>query len=233
MIEPVINHPLFALLVTLMGYQLGLELNQRYRSPVTQPVLVATLSVVGLLLLFGVDFETYYASADIIWLFLGPATVALAVPLYTHLRRIRDYFWPLVTALLIGGFSTVLLTLGFAWLLGAGPELLASLAPKSVTSPIAILLAEDLGGSPALAAVFVMITGVAGAVMAPWLLEKAGIHLPAARGFTLGLNAHAAGTALALEEGEETGAFAALAMSLTGAVTAILLPLIYGLTYPG
>lgn len=229
MIAQVVAHPLFGLLITLIGYQVALELNQRTRSLLTQPVLVATLLVVGLLLLFDVDYASYYASVDLIWLFLGPATVALAVPLYTHLRRIQDYFWPLIAALLIGGFTTVLLTLAFAWMLGAGPDLLASLAPKSVTSPIAILLAEDLGGSPALAAVFVMITGVAGAVMSPWLLAKAGIHLPAARGFTLGLNAHAAGTALALEEGEETGAFAALAMSLTGAMTAILLPLLYSL----
>ncbi|WP_404419496.1 LrgB family protein [Marinospirillum sp.] len=139
MITLLVNHPLFGLLITLIGYQLALELNQRTRTLLTQPVLVATLIVVGLLLLLDVDFDTYYASVDLIWLFLGPATVALAVPLYTHLRRIRDYFWPLVTALLIGGFATVLLTLAFAWLLGAGPELLASLAPKSVTSPIAIL----------------------------------------------------------------------------------------------
>lgn len=229
MISLLVSHPLFGLLVTLVGYQLAMELNQRTRSMLAQPVLVATLIVVALLLLLDVDFATYYASADLIWLILGPATVALAVPLYTHLRRIRDYFWPLLTALLVGGFSTVLLTLGFAWLLGADQALLASLAPKSVTSPIAILLAEDLGGSPALAAVFVMITGVAGAVMAPPLLKLAGVDLPAARGFTLGLNAHAAGTAVALEEGEETGAFAALAMSLTGAVTAILLPLFYSL----
>lgn len=229
MIQVLVTHPLFGLLVTLIGYQLAMELNQRTRSMLAQPVLVATLLVVGMLLLLDVDFETYYASADLIWLILGPTTVALAVPLYTHLRRIRDYFWPLLTALLVGGFCTVLLTLGFAWLLGADQALLASLAPKSVTSPIAILLAEDLGGSPALAAVFVMITGVAGAVMAPPLLKLAGINLPAARGFTLGLNAHAAGTAVALEEGEETGAFAALAMSLTGAVTAILLPLFYNL----
>lgn len=227
MLAQLVDHPLFALLITLVGYQLAIELNQRTRSLLTQPVLVATLIVVLLLLALGVDFETYYAAADVIWLFLGPATVALAVPLYTHLKRIRDYFWPLLIALLVGGSATVILTLSLAWLLGAGPELLASLAPKSVTSPIAILLAEDLGGVPALAAVFVMITGVAGAVMAPWLLNKAGIVQPAARGFTLGLNAHAAGTALALEESEEAGAFAALAMSLTGAVTAILLPLVY------
>ncbi|WP_114417920.1 LrgB family protein [Marinospirillum perlucidum] len=227
MISVIVNHPLFGLLATLIGYQLALELNQRTRTLLTQPVMVATLIVVGLLLLLDVDFESYYASADLIWLLLGPTTVALAVPLYTHLKRIRDYFWPLLIALLVGGFTTVLLTLGLAWVFGAGPQLLASLAPKSVTSPIAILLAEDLGGSPALAAVFVMITGVAGAVMAPFLLKLVGIHLPAARGFTLGLNAHAAGTALALEEDEEAGAFAALAMSLTGAVTAILLPLFY------
>lgn len=229
MIAELLYHPLFGLLITLAGYQLALELNQRTRSMLAQPVLLGTLVVVGILLLLGVDFETYYASVSLIWLFLGPATVALAVPLYTHLRRIRDYFWPLLAALAVGSISTLVLALGFAWLLGADPVLLASLAPKSVTSPIAILLAEDLGGSPALAAVFVMITGVAGAVMTPTLLRLAGVDLPAARGFTLGLNAHAAGTVVALQEGEETAAFAALGMSLTGAVAAILLPIFYNL----
>lgn len=229
MIQELLYHPLFGLLITLAGYQLAMEVNQRTRSMLAQPVLLGTLVVVGILLLSGVDFESYYASVNLIWLFLGPATVALAVPLYTHLRRIRDYFWPLLAALAVGGISTLVLALGFAWLLGADQVLLASLAPKSVTSPIAILLAEDLGGSPALAAVFVMITGVAGAVMTPTLLRLAGVDLPAARGFTLGLNAHAAGTVVALQEGEETAAFAALGMSLTGAVAAILLPIFYSL----
>ncbi|MNN49820.1 Inner membrane protein YohK [compost metagenome] len=161
-----------------------------------------------------------------LWLLLGPATVALAVPLQQNLPRIRQLFWPVTIALLVGGTITVGLTLGFAALLGANQEMLMTLAPKSVTSPIAIALAEEMGGIPALTAVFVMITGVLGAVMGPFLLDRTGVTSPAARGLTLGLSAHAIGTAQALQENHEAGGFAALAMSLAGAATAILLPML-------
>ncbi|WP_416886578.1 LrgB family protein [Marinospirillum sp.] len=227
MLTVLIQHPLFGLLITLLCYQLALELRRVWPSVLLQPVLVGVGLVLLILYTVQMDFATYSASVDMLWLFLGPATVALAVPLYSQLARIRRYFWPLLIALLVGGLTTVALTLSLAWMLGADQALLAALAPKSVTSPIAMLLAEDLGGAPALAAVFVMLTGVLGAMMAPMLLKWAGIHLPAARGLSLGLNAHAVGIATALQEGEETAAFAALAMSLTGALTAIFLPLIY------
>ncbi|MFK7159609.1 LrgB family protein [Marinospirillum sp. MEB164] len=221
------QHPLFGLLITLLGYQLALELRRLWPSVLLQPVLVGVGVVLLILYAVQMDFATYSASVDLLWLFLGPATVALAVPLYSQLARIRQYFWPLLIALLVGGLTTVSLVLALAWMLGADQALLAALAPKSVTSPIAMLLAQDLGGAPALAAVFVMLTGVLGAILAPLLLKWAGIDLPAARGLSLGLNAHAVGIATALQEGEETAAFAALAMSLTGALTAIFLPLIY------
>lgn len=222
----IVGHPLFVVGLTLLAFQLALELYQRSRWVLAQPVLVATLLLVAVLWACGIDYPRYRQESSMLWLLLGPATVALAVPLQLNLPRIRELFWPVSIALLVGGTVTVLLTLGIASLLGAGQEMLMTLAPKSVTSPIAITLAEQMGGTPALTAVFVMITGVLGAVMGPLLLDLVGVKSSAARGLSLGLSAHAIGTAQALQENQEAGGFAALAMSLAGAATAIALPML-------
>ncbi|MGA4632918.1 LrgB family protein [Pseudomonas solani] len=222
------DHPLFHLALTLGAYQLALLLFEKTRSVLAQPVLVGTLLVVAALLACGIDYATYRSASSMLWLLLGPATVALAVPLYLNLPRIRQLFWPVLIALAVGGTVTLALTLLLAHLLGAGHAMLMTLAPKSVTSPIAILVAEQLGGSASLAAVFVMITGVLGAALGPALLRMARVTHPAARGLALGLTAHAVGTAQALQENSETGAFAALAMSLAGVATAVLLPVMLG-----
>lgn len=224
----IVGHPLFVLGLTLLAYQLALELYQRSRWLLAQPVLVATLLLVGALWACGIGYPRYRQESSMLWLLLGPATVALAVPLQQNLPRIRQLFWPVSIALLVGGTITVALTLGLAALFGADREMLMSLAPKSVTSPIAIALAEQMGGIPALTAVFVMITGVLGAVLGPFLLDRAGVTSPAARGLSLGLSAHAIGTAQALQEHQEAGGFAALAMSLAGAFSALALPLLLG-----
>lgn len=224
----IVSHPLFVLGLTLLAYQLALELYQRSRWLLAQPVLVATLLLVGALWACGIGYPRYRQESSLLWLLLGPATVALAVPLRQNLPRIRQLFWPVSIALLVGGTITVALTLGLAALFGADREMLMSLAPKSVTSPIAIALAEQMGGIPALTAVFVMITGVLGAVLGPLLLDRAGVTSPAARGLSLGLSAHAIGTAQALQEHPEAGGFAALAMSLAGAFSALALPLLLG-----
>lgn len=224
----IVGHPLFVLGLTLLAYQLALELYQRSRWLLAQPVLVTTLLLVGALWACGIGYPRYRQESSLLWLLLGPATVALAVPLQQNLPRIRQLFWPVTIALLVGGTITVALTLGLAALFGADREMLMSLAPKSVTSPIAIALAEQMGGIPALTAVFVMITGVLGAVLGPLLLDRAGVTSPAARGLSLGLSAHAIGTAQALQEHPEAGGFAALAMSLAGAFSALALPLLLG-----
>lgn len=224
----ILGHPLFVLCLTLLAYQLALELYQRSRWVLAQPVLVATLLLVAALWGCGIDYAHYRQESGMLWLFLGPATVALAVPLHLNLPRIGQLFWPVSIALLVGGTVTVALTLWLATLLGAGQEMLMTLVPKSVTSPIAIVLAEEMGGIPALTAVFVMITGVLGAVMGPLLLDLTGVSSPAARGLALGLSAHAVGTSQALQESQEAGGFSALAMSLAGVVTAIALPLLVG-----
>nr|WP_038656474.1 LrgB family protein [Stutzerimonas decontaminans] len=227
--QALIHHPLFGVGITLAVFQLAFAAYEKTRWVFLQPVLVSMTMIVGILLLCGIDYDEYRISAQWLTLLLGPATVALAVPLYLNLRRIRELFAPIVITLLVAGVFATALGMALAWLFGADRMILMTLAPKSVTSPIAMLVAEQIGGVVALAAVFVMITGVLGAIIGPELLRRFGVQHPAARGIALGLTAHAVGTAQALQESDECGAFAALAMSLMGVMTAVLLPLVVAL----
>ncbi len=227
--QALIHHPLFGVGITLAAFQLAFAAYEKTRWVLLQPVLVSMALVVGILLACGIAYEEYRISAQWLTILLGPATVALAVPLYLNLRRIRELFGPIVVTLLVAGVFATALGMALAWAFGADEMILMTLAPKSVTSPIAMLVAEQIGGVVALAAVFVMITGVLGAIIGPELLRRFGVQHPAARGIALGLTAHAVGTAQALQESDECGAFAALAMSLMGVLTAVLLPLVVAL----
>ena len=220
------HHPLSAIALTLAAFLIAAWLYRRSGWLVLQPVLVSVTLIVATLLLFGVDYATYRAGAEPVAWLLGPATVALAVPLQHNIKRIRQLFWPVLITLTGGGVLSVALTLAIGWAMGADWSVVMSLAPKFVTMPIAMPVAEQIGGVASLAAVMVMLTGVIGTAMGPFLLRWAGVDHPAARGLSYGINAHAIGTAHALQEGEECGAFAALAMSLLGIGTALLLPLL-------
>ena len=224
-LDAVVHHPLFGIGVTLGAYQLVLAGYEKTRWIFLQPVLVSMLLVIGVLLTCGLSYAEYRQSTEIMGILLGPATVALAVPLYLNLRRIRQLFWPIFTTLVIGGVLATGLCVLLGWWFGAEHRMLMTLAPKSVTSPIAMLVAEQIGGVAALAAVFVLITGVIGAMIGPAYLSRLGVHSPEARGMALGMTAHAVGSSVALQECEECGAFAALAMSLMGVATAVFLPL--------
>jgi predicted murein hydrolase (TIGR00659 family) len=221
----VIHHPLFGIAITLGAYQLMLAAYEKTRWIFLQPVLISMLVVIAVLVSCGLTYVEYRKSTEILSILLGPATVALAVPLYLNLRRIKQLFWPTFTTLVVGGVLATGLGVTLGWLFGAERMILMTMLPKSVTSPIAMLVAEQIGGVAALAAVFVLITGVIGAIFGPGLLSILGVTNHAARGMALGLTAHAVGTSVALQESEETGAFAALAMSLMGVATAVFLPL--------
>lgn len=227
--QALIHHPLFGIGITLAAYQLSLAAYERTRWVFLQPVLVSMLLVILVLLACNIDFPEYRSSVQTLTVLLGPTTVALAVPLFLNLRRIRQLFWPILVTLLVGGVAATGLGVLLAWLFGGEHLMLMSLLPKSVTSPIAMLVADQIGGIAALAAVFVMITGVLGAICGPAVLRLCGVRHPAAQGMALGITAHAVGTSRALQEGEECGAFAALGMSLMGVASAVLLPLLMAL----
>jgi len=188
---------------------------------------VATTSAVVMLLLW-VTQTPYrsYADATMPLSFLvGPATVALAVPLYAQMERLRRIWRPLLVALVVGCSVALLTAIGVAWALGGSWQTLVSLAPKSATMPIAMPMADRLGGLPALAAVAVVITGVVGTIVSHPLLRLLRVRDPAARGFAIGLTAHAIGMARELQIHPTSGGFAALAMGLNGILTALLMPL--------
>ena len=220
--------PLLGLTITLLAYVLALAVHQRYRRhPLTNPVLLAVVLLVTLLLLTDTPYPSYFAGAQFVHFLLGPATVALAIPLYAQLGRVRAMRWPVLLGLAAGALTAVVSAVGSAWLLGASVPTQLSLAPKSVTTPIAMAVAERIGGIASLTAVLVIVTGIVGAVIAPALFRLLRVQDHAIQGFALGVTAHGIGTARALQISEEAGAFAALAMGLNGVGTALLLPALF------
>lgn len=219
--------PLLWLLVTVLAYLAGVWLFRvSDANPLFTPVLVGVVIVIAVLVATGTPYPTYFEGAKFVHFLVGPATVALAVPLYTVVGRLKAMWLPLTLALVAGSLTAIGSAVGIAWALGASRATLMSLAPKSVTMPIAIGVAEQIGGVPALAAVAVAVTGISGAMMARSILNRLHISDPAVRGFAAGLAAHAVGTARAHQIDPTAGAFAALAMGLNGVVTALLLPLL-------
>ncbi len=219
--------PLLWLALTLAAYLLAVELARRSGNyPLCNPVLIATLVLIGLLTLSGTSYAAYFAGAQFIHFLLGPATVALAVPLAQSLARLRRLALPLLLALLVGSLVAIGSTGLLGQMLGLDALTLRSMLPRSVTTPIAMGVAEQIGGEPSLTAALVILTGMIGAVIANDLLRLLRIEAPAVRGFAMGLAAHGIGTARALQLHAEAGAFAGLAMSLNGVLTAIILPLL-------
>ncbi len=219
--------PLLWLTVTLAVYLAGQWLFQRSGGrALLNPVALAITLLVGILLATGTPYATYFQGAQFIHFLLGPATVALAIPLYLHWERVRRLLVPILAGLLAGSLTAILSAIGLAALLGASPRTLLSLAPKSVTTPVAMGIAEKIGGLPSLTAVLVILTGVIGAVAAPALLRGLRIHDDAIKGLAIGVAAHGIGTARAFQISTLAGAFAGLAIGLNALLTAVLVPLL-------
>ncbi len=219
--------PLLGLTITLLAYQGAFWIYQRSGcNPLANPVLIAVTVLVLFLTLTATSYETYFEGAKFVHFLLGPATVALAIPLYMQLHRVRAMLLPVVVGLLVGSLTAAISAVLVGLLFGASLSTQLSLAPKSVTTPIAMGIAERIGGIPSLTAVLVIITGILGAVGARYVFDAMKLRDPAIRGFAIGVASHGIGTARAFQVNEQSGAFAALAMGLNGALTAILVPLL-------
>lgn len=215
------------LVLTIAVYLAAMAVYRRSGNrPSLIPVFTAVVVIVGILLATGTPYETYRGGVALLTLLIGPATVALAIPLYAQRERIRQLWLPIGVSLLVGCTVALLSAIGIAWAFGGSEATLIAVAPKSATIPIALPMAERFGGNPSLAAVAVAITGIAGTMMAPLLIRLLRIQDPAVQGFALGLTAHAIGTARALQVNPAMGAFSALAMGLNGVATAVLMPLV-------
>lgn len=221
--------PLFWLTATLSTYAAADWLSQRAnRHPLVNPVLIAVLLLALLLTLTQTPYETYFEGAQFVHFLLGPATVALAVPLHRNWRTVRKALAPIFAALLAGAVTAIASSVGIAWAFGAPFDVLASLAPKSVTAAIAMGISEGIGGNPALTATLVISTGVLGAIMVTPLMNAMGLTDYRARGFAAGVASHGIGTARAFQVDPVAGTFAGIALGLNGLITALMVPLLIG-----
>ena len=224
--------PLLHLTLTLAVYELASIVYRRCRmTPLLNPVMLSIVALVLVLKATGTSYERYFDGAQFVHFLLGPATVALAIPLYRQFHRVRRSAVAVLSSLIAGAVTASVSAVGVAWWLGASAQSMASLAPKSVTTPVAMGIAERLGGLPSLTAVLVIATGILGAVLGPYVLDFLRVRDMAARGLAIGTASHGIGTARAMQVDEVAGAFAGLAMGLNALATALLLPLLWGLFF--
>lgn len=224
------REPLAALTATLLAWLVALRVHRLCRAhALANPVLIAVALLAAGLLAAGVDYRDYFAGAQFVHFLLGPATVALAVPLYRQLALVRRSAAAAIASVVLGGAFASLAGIAIALALGAAPEVTASLAPRSVTTPVAMGIAERIGGLPSLAAVVVILSGIVGAALGPLVLDLVRVRDWRARGLAIGTAAHGIGTARALSVNATAGAFSGLAMGLNALATALLLPLLWAL----
>jgi predicted murein hydrolase (TIGR00659 family) len=222
--------PLLWLTVTLVAFQAGDWLFRRTgNNPLCNPVLLSVAVLVGLLEVSGTQYQAYFGGAQFVHFLLGPATVALAVPLYQQIDAIKRSFTAIAVALVTGSITGIGSAVGIAWLLGGSRSIMLSVAPKSVTTPIAMGISEQIGGLPSLTAIVVILTGIAGAALGAWALDLVKVHDHMARGLAWGVSAHGIGTARAINSNAVAGALAGLGMGLNGLATALLLPALIGM----
>jgi predicted murein hydrolase (TIGR00659 family) len=222
--------PLFALFITLAAYQIGLWIYKSTKqNPLANPVAIAIILVATIIQSIDMPYSSYFEGAQFIHFLLGSATVSLAVPIYRGLSSLKGRSIPLIFSLITGGIVSIFSAVNIASLLGAGSNITGAMYPKSVTAPIAMGIAERIGVSPTLTAIFAVATGILGAILAPFVLNALGMKAWWQRGFAIGIGAHGIGTSRAFSIHPEAGTYASLAMGMNGVISAVAIPIIYHL----
>ena len=219
--------PYFGIFLSIAAYALGCGLNRKFRTPLCNPLLIAIVLVVGVLLVFRIPYEDYNAGGEIISLFLAPATACLAVGIYSKLAVLKKYWLPILVGAVAGSASSMLSVYALCRLLGLDEQLTVSLIPKSVTTPIAVGIVESAGGLTPITVVAVIVTGILGAILAPAMIRLFRISDSVAAGLSIGACSHAVGTSKAVELGEVEGAMSGLAIGVCGVVTVVLSLLLF------
>ena len=215
----------FGVALTVSMFLLAQRLHHRYPSPLTHPLLISSLGIILFLEGLEIDYSRYNQGGQLVSFLLGPDTVVLALPLYRRTEAIRGSLVVIVTSVGAGAVTAMMVAAAVVKVLGGGPRLVLSMIPKSVTTPIAVEISQIIGGEGALTGVFVVFTGILGAMFGPELLRACGVCNEKAIGLALGTASHGIGTGRAFQEGENIGAFSGLAMGLAGLITALLAPL--------
>ncbi|KQT09886.1 hypothetical protein ASG40_09105 [Methylobacterium sp. Leaf399] len=221
--------PLLWLTVTLLAYGVAERVALATdRHPLANPVLVAIVITATVLWLTGTPYATYFEGAQFVHFLLGPATVALAIPLYEYRATVMRALVPMLAALVVGSLVGIVSAMSLGLMLGIPRDVVVAMSPKSVTTGVAMGIVETLGGDPTLAAVLVMLTGMTGGILVTPLMNRLRIEDRRARGFAAGLAAHGVGTARAFQVSAVAGTFAGIALGLNAFLTAILVPVAVG-----
>lgn len=222
-----VQTPLFGIGLTLVVYLLAQKLYQKVNSVWANPVLVAIVTIILFLKITAIEYVDYARGGDMVLFLLGPSVVALAIPLYQRRQEILKRKKPIMLGVFAGSLSSIISACGLAWLLGGSDQVILSLAPKSVTTPIAISIVEKMGGIAPLTAALVVLTGCLGAVCGPEFCKRFGITSPVSVGLAMGVSSHGIGTARMLEIDRLAGAVSGLAIGLNGLMTTFLLPVLF------
>jgi predicted murein hydrolase (TIGR00659 family) len=227
------TQPLLWLTLTVVIFVFGDWLAGRSgRNPLVNPVMIAIVVIAAILVATGTPYQTYFDGAQFVYFLLGPATVAIAIPLFKNWPTVRRRAVPMLAALFAGATVAIVSAVAVAALFGVPKDVLISLAPKSVTAPVAMSISGHLGGIPALTAVLVALTGVLGSVIVTPLMNAMGLTDYAARGFAVGVAAHGIGAARAFVVDPVAGTFAGIAMGLNAIASSLLVPVFVGLMFP-
>ena len=222
----IMSNPIILLAITFGIYYVARQIQKWTGWVVLNPILITIVALIALLQLTGISYETYEQGGQYIDFWLKPAIVALGVPLYQNLGQIRRQLLPILMSQLVGCLVGLVSVTMIASALGASHEVIVSLAPKSVTTPIAMEVCKTSGGIPSLTAAIVVIVGLFGAVFGFKILEVWHVHNPFSQGISMGTAAHAVGTSRAMEKGETYGAYSSLGLILNGVLTALLTPFV-------
>lgn len=223
------NNIFFGIFLSLTAFELGLFIYRKTKLPIFNPLLIAIAFTIGFLLIFNIDFDTYNNGAQFINIFLGPATVVLAIPLYKQINLLKENFIPILTGILIGSFVGIISIILLCILFGLENILTISLLSKSVTTPIGIEITNQLGGLAPITVLSIVISGIMGAVIGPTVCKMFKIDNEIAVGISIGTASHAVGTTKALELGETQGAMSSLAIGIAGIMTVFLAPFCFNL----
>ncbi|MBE6048982.1 MAG: LrgB family protein [Clostridium sp.] len=223
------NNILFGIVLSLIAFEVGLYIYKKSKIPFFNPLLIAITLVIGFLLIFNIDFNLYYAVAKFINMFLGPATVILAVPLYKQIELLKRHAASILIGILLGSIIGIFSVIGLSYILGLDSQLIKSLLPKSVTTPIGIELSSQLEGIIPITVLAIIISGITGAVIGPSICRLFKITDSVAIGVAIGTASHAVGTSKALEIGETEGAMSGLSIGIAGLMTVFIAPLTYSL----
>lgn len=225
-----INTGIFGILTSLIAYEIGMYINKNTNISIFNPLLIAIVLIIFFLMGFHIKYESFNIGGDIISFFLYPATVALAVPLYKEFSLFKKNVILILTGILCGCIVGILSIIAFSKIFGLSNVLIQSLIPKSITTPIGMALSKQLGGLPSITVIAIIITGILGSIVGPFLFKLLKIKDKVAFGVAMGTSSHAIGTAKTMEIGETEGAMSGLAMAISGIVTVFIAPVLWQIT---